>query len=40
MNADGAMLMDCETLVTPDHRQQLLVLGVEEFPAGATGAGV
>jgi transcriptional regulator with XRE-family HTH domain len=53
----GAMLMDCETLVTPDQRQQLLVLtpadaeardrlellrvlGVEEFPAGATGAGV
>jgi hypothetical protein len=53
----GAVLMDCETLVTPDQRQQLLVLtpadaearerlellrvlGVEEFPAGATGAGV
>ncbi|TQM37742.1 helix-turn-helix transcriptional regulator [Pseudonocardia cypriaca] len=51
----GPLLMDCETLVTPDQRQQLLVLtpadadtrerlellrvlGVEEFPAGATGA--
>jgi transcriptional regulator with XRE-family HTH domain len=51
----GPLLMDCETLVTPDQRQQLLVLtpadadtrerlellrvlGVEEFPTGATGA--
>jgi transcriptional regulator with XRE-family HTH domain len=53
----GRMLMDCETLVTPDQRQQLLVLtpadaetrerlellrvvGIEEFPTGATGAPV
>ncbi|CAM5372303.1 helix-turn-helix transcriptional regulator [Streptomyces griseus] len=51
----GRLVMDCETLVTPDHGQLLLVLtpadagtrerldllrvlGVEEFPAGATGA--
>ncbi|MEV8037438.1 helix-turn-helix transcriptional regulator [Streptomyces sp. NPDC086182] len=50
----GPVRMDCETLVTPDQRQQLLVLtpadaearerlellrviGVEEFPTGATG---
>jgi transcriptional regulator with XRE-family HTH domain len=50
----GRMLMDCETLVTPDQGQQLLVLtpadaearerlellrvlGIEEFPTGATG---
>ncbi|MGW3422341.1 helix-turn-helix transcriptional regulator [Streptomyces phaeochromogenes] len=50
----GRLLMDCETLVTPDQRQQLLVLtpgdaetrerlellrviGIEEFPTGATG---
>jgi transcriptional regulator with XRE-family HTH domain len=49
----GRLLMDCETLVTPDQRQQLLVLtpadaetrerlellrvlGIEEFPNGAT----
>ncbi|WP_217241686.1 helix-turn-helix domain-containing protein [Streptomyces sp. AC555_RSS877] len=49
----GRLLMDCETLVTPDQGQQLLVLtpadaetrerlellrviGVEEFPTGAT----
>ncbi|WP_329236465.1 helix-turn-helix transcriptional regulator [Actinoallomurus sp. NBC_01490] len=49
----GPLLMDCETLVTPDQRQQLLVLtpadaetrerlellrvlGIEEFPTGAT----
>jgi transcriptional regulator with XRE-family HTH domain len=53
----GHLLMDCETLVTPDQRQQLLVLtpadaearerlellrvlGIEEFPTGATGAPV
>ena len=51
----GRLVMDCETLVTPDQGQQLLVLtpadartrerlellrvlGVEEFPAGATAA--
>ncbi|MGW4839570.1 helix-turn-helix transcriptional regulator [Streptomyces globisporus] len=51
----GRLVMDCETLVTPDHGQLLLVLtpadagtrerldllrvlGIEEFPAGATGA--
>ncbi|MFF3713166.1 helix-turn-helix transcriptional regulator [Streptomyces phaeochromogenes] len=50
----GRLLMDCETLVTPDQGQQLLVLtpadaearerlellrviGIEEFPTGATG---
>ncbi|MFF5517002.1 helix-turn-helix transcriptional regulator [Streptomyces coeruleorubidus] len=50
----GHLLLDCETLVTPDQGQQLLVLtpadaetrerlellrviGVEEFPTGATG---
>ncbi|MFJ8467355.1 helix-turn-helix domain-containing protein [Streptomyces swartbergensis] len=50
----GRLVMDCETLVTPDQGQQLLVLtaadaearerlellrviGVEEFPTGATG---
>ncbi|MFD4693851.1 helix-turn-helix transcriptional regulator [Streptomyces sp. NPDC058463] len=50
----GRLVMDCETLVTPDQGQQLLVLtpaddearerlellrvlGVEEFPVGATG---
>ncbi|HEX6468787.1 MAG TPA: helix-turn-helix transcriptional regulator [Streptosporangiaceae bacterium] len=50
----GRMVMDCETLVTPDQGQQLLVLtpadaearerlellrvlGIEEFPAEATG---
>ncbi|MCZ4515573.1 helix-turn-helix transcriptional regulator [Streptomyces sp. ActVer] len=50
----GPLLMDCETLVTPDQGQQLLVLtpadaetrerlellrviGIEEFPTGATG---
>lgn len=50
----GRLLMNCETLVTPDQGQQLLVLtpadaearerlellrviGVEEFPTGATG---
>jgi len=50
----GRLLMDCETLVTPDHGQKLLVLtpadaetrdrlellrvlGIEEFPTGATG---
>ncbi|GGT08320.1 XRE family transcriptional regulator [Streptomyces kurssanovii] len=50
----GRLLMDCETLMTPDQGQQLLVLtpadaearerlelllvlGVEEFPSGATG---
>ncbi|MET7370846.1 helix-turn-helix transcriptional regulator [Streptomyces sp. NPDC005566] len=50
----GRLLMDCETLVTPDQGQQLLVLtpaddearerlellrvlGIEEFPMGATG---
>ncbi|MEU9788486.1 transcriptional regulator, partial [Streptomyces phaeochromogenes] len=50
----GHLPMDCETLVTPDQRQQLLVLtpadaetrerlellrviGIEEFPTGATG---
>jgi transcriptional regulator with XRE-family HTH domain len=50
----GRLTMDCETLVTPDHRQQLVVLtpadtetrerlellrvvGIEEFPAAATG---
>ncbi|OUC98384.1 helix-turn-helix transcriptional regulator [Streptomyces swartbergensis] len=50
----GRLVMDCETLVTPDQGQQLLVLtaadaearerlellrviGVEEFPMGATG---
>ena len=49
----GRVLMDCETLVTPDQRQELLVLtpadaearerlellrvlGIEEFPTGAT----
>ncbi|GAA2412312.1 helix-turn-helix transcriptional regulator [Actinomadura vinacea] len=49
----GRLLMDCETLVTPDQSQQLLVLtpadaetrerlellrvlGIEDFPAGAT----
>jgi transcriptional regulator with XRE-family HTH domain len=49
----GRLLMDCETLVTPDQRQQLVVLtpadaetrerlellrvlGIEEFPNGAT----
>jgi hypothetical protein len=49
----GHLLLDCETLVTPDQGQQLLVLtpadaetrerlellrviGVEEFPTGAT----
>ncbi|GAA4489799.1 helix-turn-helix transcriptional regulator [Actinoallomurus oryzae] len=49
----GPLLMDCETLVAPDQRQQLLVLtpadaetrerlellrvlGIEEFPTGAT----
>jgi hypothetical protein len=53
----GRLLMDCETLVTPDQGQQLLVLtptdaearerlellrvlGIEEFPAGTTGASV
>jgi transcriptional regulator with XRE-family HTH domain len=53
----GRLLMDCETLVTPDQRQQLLVLtpadadarerlellrvlGIEEFPTGATDAPV
>ncbi|MFJ6125264.1 helix-turn-helix transcriptional regulator [Streptomyces griseoviridis] len=52
----GRLLMDCETLVTPDQRQLLLVLtpadaearerlallrvlGVEEFPTGASGGG-
>ncbi|MGY5001307.1 helix-turn-helix transcriptional regulator [Streptomyces griseus] len=51
----GRLVMDCETLVTPDHGQLLLVLtpadagtrerldllrvlGIEEFPAGATSA--
>ncbi|MDX3342476.1 helix-turn-helix transcriptional regulator [Streptomyces sp. ATCC51928] len=51
----GRLVMDCETLVTPDHGQLLLVLtpadagtrerldllrvlGIEEFPAGATDA--
>ncbi|MFJ8504893.1 helix-turn-helix transcriptional regulator [Streptomyces avermitilis] len=50
----GRLLMDCQTLVTPDQGQQLLVLtpadaetrerlellwvvGIEEFPTGATG---
>ncbi|WP_413812568.1 helix-turn-helix transcriptional regulator [Streptomyces sp. OE57] len=50
----GRLLMDCETLVTPDQGQHLLVLtpadaearerlellrviGIEEFPTGATG---
>ncbi|MFC8663199.1 helix-turn-helix transcriptional regulator [Streptomyces sp. NPDC057199] len=50
----GRLLMNCETLVTPDQGQQLLVLtpadaearerlellrviGIEEFPTGATG---
>ncbi|MDQ1042562.1 helix-turn-helix transcriptional regulator [Streptomyces sp. V4I2] len=50
----GRVLMDCETLLTPDQGQQLLVLtpadaearerlellrvvGIEEFPTGATG---
>ncbi|MFG2084657.1 MULTISPECIES: helix-turn-helix transcriptional regulator [unclassified Spirillospora] len=50
----GLLTMDCETLVTPDQGQQLVVLtpaddearerlellrvlGIEEFPAGATG---
>ncbi|MFE2426098.1 helix-turn-helix transcriptional regulator [Streptomyces sp. NPDC059373] len=50
----GRLLMDCETLVTPDQGQQLLVLtpadaetrerlellrviGIQEFPTGATG---
>jgi hypothetical protein len=49
----GRLLLDCETLVTPDQHQQLLVLtpadadsrerlellqvlGIEEFPTGAT----
>jgi transcriptional regulator with XRE-family HTH domain len=53
----GRLTMDCETLVTPDQGQQLLVLtpadaetrerlellrvlGIEEFPAGATGTPV
>ncbi|MGI5284903.1 hypothetical protein ACQEVF_16400 [Nonomuraea polychroma] len=53
----GRLLMDCETLVTPDQGQQLLVLtpadaetrerlellrvlGIEEFPTGATGTPV
>jgi transcriptional regulator with XRE-family HTH domain len=53
----GRMVMDCETLVTPDQSQQLLVLtpadaetrerlellrvlGIEEFPTGATGTPV
>jgi transcriptional regulator with XRE-family HTH domain len=53
----GPIMMDCETLVTPDQRQELLVLtpadaearerlellrvlGIEEFPTGATGAPV
>ncbi|MDP9608833.1 MULTISPECIES: helix-turn-helix transcriptional regulator [Streptomyces] len=53
----GRMLLDCETLVTPDQGQQLLVLtpanaearerlellrvlGVEEFPTGATDTSV
>jgi transcriptional regulator with XRE-family HTH domain len=53
----GRVLMDCETLVTPDQRQELLVLtpadaearerlellrvlGIEEFPTGATGTPV
>jgi MmyB-like transcription regulator ligand binding domain len=51
----GRLMMDCETLVTPDQGQQLLVLtpadadtrerlellrvvGIEEFPTGATDA--
>ncbi|MEU9471792.1 helix-turn-helix transcriptional regulator [Streptomyces avermitilis] len=50
----GRLLMDCQTLVTPDQGQQLMVLtpadaetrerlellrvvGIEEFPTGATG---
>jgi transcriptional regulator with XRE-family HTH domain len=53
----GLLRMDCETLVTPDQRQQLVVLtpadaetrerlellrvlGIEEFPQGATGTPV
>jgi hypothetical protein len=53
----GRLLMDCETLVTPDQGQKLLVLtpadaearerlellrvlGIEEFPTGATGTPV
>jgi hypothetical protein len=49
----GSLLMDCETLITPDQGQQLVVLtpadaetrerlellrvlGIEEFPTGAT----
>lgn len=49
----GRLVMDCETLVTPDQGQQLLVLtpadvetrerldllrvlGIQEFPTGAT----
>jgi hypothetical protein len=53
----GRVTMDCETLVTPDQGQQLLVLtpadaetrerlellgvlGIEEFPTGATGTHV